>query len=196
MALLENEYVTGNPDLNGGDKLVVVSGCSGGGKSSLLNEMAARGYQVHPEPGRQIVKEQLSIGGDGVPWANTVKFAELCVSRAMFLYNTARPTDKPVLFDRSIIDNVTGLRELGYPVAPYLDEAVRRYRYARRVFMTPPWAELFANDPERRHSFADAQAEYEWLVPAYRAHGYDVVLIPKVSVRERADFLEEQLGYG
>lgn len=192
----ENEYVAGNPDLNGSDMLVVVSGCSGGGKSSLLHEMAARGYQVHPEPGRQIVKEQLYIGGDGVPWDNPLRFVELCVSRAMFYYNTTRPGDRPALFDRSIIDNVAGLHRLGYPVAPYLDEAVRRYRYARRVFMTPPWPELFAHDAERRHSFEEAEAEYEPLLAAYRANGYEVVLVPKRSVRERADFLEKQLGYG
>jgi len=194
--MLEDEYVAGNPGLNGSDMLVVVSGCSGGGKSSLLSEMAARGYPVYPESGRQIVKEQLSIGGDGVPWINMAKFAELCVSRALFFYNSARPSEKPALFDRSIIENVIGLHRLGHAVPPELDEAVRRYRYARRVFMTPPWQELFGNDPERRHSFEDALAEYEWLVPAYRAHGYDVVIVPKLDVRARADFLEAQLRAG
>ncbi len=77
----EADYVAGNPPFNGTDLMVVVSGCSGGGKSTLLAEMALRGYHVHPEPGRQIVKEQLHIGGDGLPWENAVKFAELCVKK-------------------------------------------------------------------------------------------------------------------
>ena len=105
----ESDYVTGNPALNGSARLVVVSGCSGGGKSSLLAEMARRGYQVMPEPGRQIVKEQTYIGGDGLPWANIPKFVELCVSRAMYFYNAARPADRCVLFDRSIVDAVAAL---------------------------------------------------------------------------------------
>src|SRR5579859_7714815 len=99
----EENYVAGNPRFNGTDWLVAVSGYSGGGKSTLLKEMALRGYPVQPEPGRQIVKEQLHIGGDGLPWVNPVKFIELCVSRAMFYYNTANPIDKPVIFDRSIL---------------------------------------------------------------------------------------------
>jgi predicted ATPase len=191
----EDEYIAGNPALNGSDMLVVVSGCSSGGKSSLLSEMAARGYPIYPEPGRQIVKEELYIGGDGLPWTNPLRFVELCVSRAMFYYNTARPVDRPALFDRSLIDNVAGLQRLGQPVPPYVNVAVQRYRYARRVFMMPPWPELFANDAERRHSLAEAEAEYEHLLAAYQAYGYEVMVVPKASVSDRADFLEKQLGF-
>ena len=191
----EEDYVAGNPPFNGTDRMVVVSGCSGGGKSTLLQEMALRGYPVYPEPGRQIVKEQLSIGGDGLPWDDKLKFTELCVSRAMFFYNTARPTDKPALFDRSMLDNIAGFGRLGLPVPPYMTEALQRYRYAKRVFMVPPWKELFATDAERQHAFEAAEAEFESLLKAYPANGYEVVLIPKGTLSERASFLEQQLGY-
>lgn len=49
---------------------VIISGCSGGGKSTLLSELANRGYSVVLEPGRQIVKEQTAINGDALPWTN------------------------------------------------------------------------------------------------------------------------------
>jgi predicted ATPase len=190
----ETEYIVGNPTFNGTDWMVVVSGCSGGGKSTLLAELALRGYLVYPEPGRQIVKEQLYIGGDGLPWENLIKFAELCVSRAIFFYNTAMPIDKPAIFDRSIVDNITGIERLGLPLPECFSLALQRYRYAKRVFMTPPWRELFSRDAERRHSFEDAEAEYEALLKSYTANGYEVVLIPKGTPAERADFFEEQLG--
>lgn len=195
MYMSEANYVAGNPPFNGTDLMVVVSGCSGGGKSTLLAEMARRGYPVYPEPGRQIVKEQLHLGGDGLPWENAVKFAELCVSRALFFYNTALPSVRPALFDRSILDNISGIERLGLPLPEYMKQAVRRYRYAKRVFMTPPWEELFARDAERRHSFGDAATEFAALQKAYQANGYEVVLIPKGPTAERAAFLERQLGY-
>lgn len=191
----EADYVAGNPPFNGTDLMVVVSGCSGGGKSTLLAEMAHRGYHVYPEPGRQIVKEQLHIGGDALPWENAVKFAELCVSRAMFFYNTAMPTNRPDLFDRSILDNIAGIERLGLPMPQYLQVALRRYRYARRVFMTPPWKKLFSSDAERHHSFDDAKAEFAALQKAYKENAYEVVQIPKGTTAERASFLERQLGY-
>ncbi|MGF1475819.1 MAG: AAA family ATPase [Geminicoccaceae bacterium] len=190
----EKTYVAGNPALNGTDHLVIVSGCSGGGKSSLLAEMSRRGYPVMPEPGRQIVKEQLFVGGPGLPWVSDKKFAELCVSRGVHFFNSAQAGDRPVLFDRSILDNICALMRGGTDIPPYLTSALKRYRYASRVFLVPPWPELFAADAERRHSFADAVAEYEHLLACYPANGYEVVLIPKASVGARADFLEEMLA--
>ncbi|MEZ4859794.1 MAG: AAA family ATPase [Caldilineaceae bacterium] len=193
--MMEAEYVAGNPQWNGSDKLVVISGCSGGGKSSLLQAMAARGYPVCPEPGRQIVKEQQSIGGDALPWINGRKFAELCISRALYFYNMARPVDKPALFDRSFIDNIAGLQRAGVPLPPAYHEIIRTYRYAKRVFLVPPWPELFTTDAERQHGFDAAVAEYESLVNVYQDWGYAVMVIPRGTVAERADFWERALGY-
>jgi predicted ATPase/GNAT superfamily N-acetyltransferase len=189
----EEDYAAGNPPCHGTENLVVLSGCSGGGKSSLLAEMARRGYPIKPEPGRQIVKEQSSIGSDAVPWGNIAKFVELCVARGMYFYNTAQPTEKCVLFDRSIVDAVSSLPRLGLPVPQHLRNALQRYRYASVVFMTPPWEELFESDRERRHSFSDAVAEYEGLLESYPANGYAVELLPKLALAERVDFFERQL---
>ncbi len=50
------------------DKLVVISGCSGGGKSTLLAELARRGHAVVEEPGRRIVAQELARGGPALPW--------------------------------------------------------------------------------------------------------------------------------
>jgi predicted ATPase len=59
--------------------------------------------------------------------------------------------------------------------------------------MVPPWPEIFAQDAERQHSFADAEQEFYGLQKAYTAHHYEVILIPKSPVQERADFVERML---
>lgn len=43
------------------NKLVIISGCSGGGKSTLLSELSNRGYTVIEEVGRKIVKKYVNI---------------------------------------------------------------------------------------------------------------------------------------
>jgi predicted ATPase len=189
----EADYVAGNPRWNGGDRLVVVSGCSGGGKSTLLAALAARGFQTWPEPGRQVVREELLVRGPALPWTDPMRFAERCLARAVYFYNCARPDDGPVLFDRSVVDAVTAMERLGGAPAHAL-EAVRRYRYARRVFMVPPWPELFAADPERRHDFAAAVAEYEALLASCAAKGYETVIVPCLGLEERVAFVEAALG--
>jgi len=63
-----------------GDHLFVVSGCSGSGKSTLIAALAQQGEAVVTEPGRQIVKEQIQLGGDGLPstlQANVVEWTDL-----------------------------------------------------------------------------------------------------------------------
>jgi predicted ATPase len=189
----ENEYATNNSRSVGSTSFYVITGCSGGGKSTLLSELEKRGYQVFPEPGRQIVKEQQSVGGDGLPWQNSLRFAELCVSRAMYFYNAALLLNPPVFFDRSVIDNISGIERLRLPMPEYFSQTLVQYRYAPRVFMVPPWREIFVQDAERQHSFAEAEQEFYGLQQAYKANGYEVVLIPKLPVSERADFIEREL---
>lgn len=191
--LAEADYIAGNPAWSGSPRLVVLSGCSGGGKSALLAEMAVRGYATFPEPGRQVVKEEELVGGDALPWIDARRFSERCIARAAHFFNSARPETGPVLFDRSIIDAVAALARIGEVPAPCA-AAARAYRYGPRVFMLPPWPELFAPDAERRHAFDAAVAEYEDLMRAYPAHGYTTVVVPKASVAARADFLEAALG--
>ena len=137
--------------------LFVISGCSGSGKSSLLAELARRGFATAEEPGRRVVREELASGGDALPWINGIAFAR----------------------------RITALANLA-----------ARHRYTSRIFLAPPWPELFASDAERRHDFASAVAEYDRLATAYPALGYDVILLPKVGVAERLAFVLDRVETG
>jgi predicted ATPase len=55
------------------DRFVVISGCSGGGKSTLLAELRGRGYAVVEEPGRRIVREELEGRGAALPWVDQAR---------------------------------------------------------------------------------------------------------------------------
>jgi predicted ATPase len=70
-----------------------------------------------------------------------------------------------------------------------LEPLGRAHRYHRRVFLTPPWPEIYVNDPERPHGFEAARAEYERLLQAYAALDYDVSILPKIDVAARTDFV-------
>jgi len=172
-------------------QLVVISGCSGGGKSTLLQELGRLGHQIFDEPGRKIVKEQLAIGGDALPWADVARFAERCVDLA--LDDIAAPRSGVAFCDRSLIDAVSGLEHMGLQPPARALTALRTAPYHKTVFLTPPWRELFATDAERRHGFADACAEYERLLIAYPRFGHEIVLVPKLTPPARADFILARL---
>lgn len=163
----------------------VVTGCSGSGKSTLVAALAECGERVVEEPGRRIVREQLATGGDGLPWSNPQRFAELCAARALRDFDRHAPTGRRTFFDRGLVDVASAVERLGLHPPAGLEEALRSRRYAPLVFVSPPWRALFRPDRERRHTFEDAVAEYEALVPAYRRRGYEVVLLSRSPVTER-----------
>lgn len=174
-------------------RFFVVSGCSGTGKSTLVAELARLGLAVFPEPGRQVLREELAVGGTRLPWTDVVGFAERCIWRAMWFHSAAVVTEGSVIFDRSIVDAVTAIERVGC-LRTWHKEVISAYRYASKVFLFPPWEALFETDAERRHGFAEAVAEYDALAESYPTKGYEVVLVPRGDVLTRADFVEGVLS--
>lgn len=97
-----------------------------------------------------------------------------------------------VFFDRGLIDAASALHAVC--ADGLLHELKNSHRYNSRVFLTPPWPEIYICDDERQHDFSVGVAEYDRLLRDYHALGYEPVVLPKISVIERADFVLETLG--
>jgi predicted ATPase len=174
------------------NRFVVISGCSGGGKSALLAALARRGYAVVEEPGRRIVKDELDKDGSALPWVDPAAFARRAIAMSLADLAAAGRETGWVFFDRGLIDAETALRQLAGQ--PTLATSHQARHYHQRVFLAPPWPEIYREDPERRHGHEEAIAEYERLAEAYPALGYEVVILPKIAVEARADFVIARLA--
>jgi predicted ATPase len=172
-------------------RFVIISGCSSGGKSTLLEELARRGHSTVLEPGRRVVQEEQASGGTALPWVDVRAFIDRIVALAKSDYAAASGNPGWTFFDRGLFDAISGLGALNGTALPA--ERLAGYPYHRQVFLTPPWPELYATDSERRHDMTEAVAEYERLLRDYPAQGYEPVLVPRLPVGERADFVERTL---
>ena len=172
------------------DRFVVISGCSGGGKSTLLSELRRRGYEVVEEPGRRIVADELKSSGRALPWVNLTAFAQRAVDMSLDDRDKAAKVSGVVFFDRGLIDAATALEHA--TGKPFLLKYSSK-RYNQRVFVTPPWPEIYVNDADRRHDLSQALAEYDRLLAAFEFLNYHVEILPKVNVAERADIILERL---
>lgn len=129
---------------------VVISGCSGGGKSTLLEALARRGYATVAEPGRRVVERELRTGGRALPWIDLAAFARAALSLARADLEAAEESPADVFFDRGVVDAAAALEfATGEPVTAGLEV---RSQYDRIVFLAPPWPEIFGGDDARRHS--------------------------------------------
>ena len=175
------------------NRFVVISGCSTGGKSTLLAELGRRGHATVEEPGRRIARQELVGDGSALPWVNKAAFARRAIELAIADRRAA--ADRPagwVFFDRGLVDAAAALQHLtGEPTLEKLGQA---HRYHRRVFLAPPWPEIYLTDPERRHGFDQAIAEYHRLLVVYPSLGYEVIVLPKVNVPARTVFVLQTLA--
>lgn len=177
------------------DRLILFSGCSGGGKSALLDELGRRGYATCEEPGRAIVREQMASGGDALPWIDSAKFAERAARLSIGNISHATARDVVTFFDRGLVDAVCAMERMAHPVPLDIADAFVRLRYARTVFLAPPWKEIFTTDAERQHGFETALVEYDHLAQRLPGLCYEAIVLPKVSIEERAEFVLDTLGF-
>jgi len=176
------------------DRFVIISGCSGGGKSTLVDELRRRGYAVVEEPGRRIVARELENGGLALPWADAAAFLRQAIKLSLMDRAAAERWTGWVFFDRGLIDATAALQHLtGEPV---MNDLCSAHCYNRHVFLTPPWPEIYVTDQERRHGFSEAVAEYDRLCEVYPSLGYEITIVPKTGVEARADFILAALQAG
>jgi predicted ATPase len=82
---------------------------------------------------------------------------------------------------------------IGSPLEKEILAACKTYRYMGRVFLAPPWPEIYATDTERKQTLDEAVNTYGLMVEAYEDCGYEVVEIPRESAAVRADFVLSEL---
>ncbi|MGE9311659.1 AAA family ATPase [Niabella sp. CJ426] len=175
----------------------VITGGPGVGKTTLLNELEKRGFTIIPEDARRIIQEQVAINGEGLPWDNKELYAQLMLEESMRSYQeatTSTSSAKAVFFDRGIVDAVCYMMMEDLPVTKKVNKWVKLCSYNRRVFILPPWREIYQTDKERKQTWAEAVRTYEAMKEVYMSYGYDLADIPKGTVTSRADFILEQIS--
>jgi predicted ATPase len=111
-------------------------------------------------------------------------------------YALAQQQYGPVFFDRGVPDVVGYLRLMNLPVPAHVERAAASCHYHRRVFIAPPWPEIFAQDRERKQDFAEATRTCDAMVATYADFGYELVELPRAPLARRVDFVLEKAGVG
>jgi predicted ATPase len=111
------------------------------------------------------------------------------LSRSISTYEAVTERGKPVFFDRGIPDLVGYGALIGADTPDYIFKAVAMFPYNKRVFVFPPWPEIYGQDAERGQDFAEAVATWRVMAEIYPRLGYELVEVPRMSVSERVDFV-------
>ena len=176
------------------DRFFVLTGGPGAGKTTLIEALQSAGFATMPEAGRAIIRDQLQIGGPATHQYDPALFAELMLAFDMQSYRSALDQGGPVFFDRGITELAGYHRMMGIPAPTHFRAAAEKFRYNAKVFVAPPWPEIFANDSERKQSLGEAVRTHDAAVRTYIDFGYEITPLPKASVEERLRFILAEVG--
>lgn len=172
-----------------------ITGGPGVGKTTLLNELAKHKIKIVPENAREIIKQQMADNGDGLPWKNSVLYASLMLKADFQSYNAISESDSEIyFFDRGILDTVCYANMVGLGVSEEMDSLGKKLLYNKKVFILPPWKEIYHTDSERKQSWDEALFTFKKMKETYADYGYELIEVPPDTVQNRAKFILEQIG--
>jgi len=169
-------------------QIYVITGGPGFGKTMLVEALRAKGYLCSGEFARELILSQQEIGGDNLPWKNPRLFQQTVLKKRKDFFDSI-PDGAIAFADRAIPDQLAFARYKGFGTPEVLVSAASEYRYASKVFVTPPWPEIYVNDPIRTETFDEAFQIHQIVVETYRNLNYQIIELPLLPISERIIYL-------
>lgn len=169
----------------------VITGTASSGKSTLIGQLAERGFRTVPESARLYIEREMARGrssheiyADGAALQRGIKDLQLEIECSL-------PPGDFVFLDRALPDILAWYRARGLNPNEFLGECFR-HRYASVLMLDPL---PFHSDDQRVEEIAGIAGYLdEWHMRDYQALGYSVERVPVLSPEKRLAFVLERLA--
>ena len=168
---------------------IVITGGPGTGKSTIINELIRLQYDCMPEISREIIRKAKTKGIEQLFLKDPVLFSKMLLEgrKEQFLTADKLKTDI-IFFDRGIPDIPGYMDYLGVESPGYFWEYSKMNRYDK-IFLLPPWEEIYNSANERYESFEQSVAIHSCLKKTYLELDYKVIDVPEFKLKERVNFI-------
>ncbi len=174
-------------------QIIVLIGGPGTGKSTLINELVARGYCCYPEISREVTLEAQKRGVEQLFLEQPLLFSEMLLEgRIQQFENAQKEPDTIVFIDRGIPDVVAYMDYIGDEYPEDFIKACENYKYYK-TFILPPWEEIYQSDTERYENFEQALTIQKHLIETYKKYGYNLIEVPKDTVENRILYILDKI---
>ncbi|RKT00124.1 AAA family ATPase [Flavobacterium sp. 123] len=175
-------------------EIIVIIGGPGTGKTTIINELIANGYCCYPEISRQVTLEAQKKGIEQLFLKNPLLFSELLLEGRKKQFESAcNEPHEMVFLDRGIPDVLAYMHYIGDSYPSFFDAACKEHIYSK-IFILPPWEEIYISDQERYENFEQAKLIYNHLTETYQNYGYELIEVPKDSVDKRILFILDKIS--
>lgn len=174
-------------------EIIVLIGGPGTGKSSIINRLTETGYCCYPEVSREVIREAQEQGIAQLFLEKPLLFSELLLEGRKKQHRDAMNEEHPIVFlDRGIPDVLAYMHYIGDSYPAHFDEACRDHNYSK-LFILPPWEEIYISDDARYENFEQAKLIYSHLTETYQKYGYELIEVPKDTIDNRILFIFDKI---
>lgn len=165
----------------------VLTGGPCAGKTTTIELLKARGYDVSPEPARIYFETQMANGKTIEELLSDMPKLERDILRQHIDMEREKRGDGHLFFDRGIPDCLAYYRIYNVPEDDELRAALKGAHY-RKVFLLD-LIENFQNDNVRVETPEQARDIHEAIRKAYEELDHQIVEVPVLPPEQRADFI-------
>ena len=174
-------------------KKYIITGGECVGKSTVINLLKERGYQIVPEGFGQLYHELMDTEGFQELWSDLLTRERLLINRKVANEQAVDP-ESIAFLDRCALESVFYADLQHTPIEPDLIELAQSQVYENIVFMLDFLPEEYYEQKGWRIQTREvACATHEYLGKRYKDHGFTVIHVPFGTPEERVDFILEQL---
>lgn len=174
-------------------EIIVIIGGPGTGKSTIIEGLVTKGYCCYPEISREVTMEAQKQGIDQLFLENPMLFSEMLLKGRIKQFESALQESSEVVFiDRGIPDVVAYMDFIGDLYPERFAAACEQCKYSK-IFLLPPWEEIYMSDSERYENFEQATTIYKHLVQTYEKYGYELIEVPKDTVDNRILYILDKI---
>ena len=163
------------------------------GKTTLCQTLELRGYACAQEVSRQVTLEARENGITQLFVSDPLLFSEKLLEGRVNQFKEAHKNKASLVFlDRGIPEVLAYLDRGNTPYPNHFTKACEDNQYDR-VFIFPPWEEIYTSDNERYEDYQEALKIYPFLKAAYDRFGYESIILPKDTIENRISFVLENI---
>jgi predicted ATPase len=175
-------------------EIIVIIGGPGTGKTTIIDGLVQNGYCCYPEISRQVTAQAQQQGIEQLFLEKPLLFSELLLEGRKKQFLDAHQEPHNIVFlDRGIPDVLAYMHYIGDSYPSFFDVACKEHIYSK-IFILPPWEDIYVSDQERYENFEQAQLIHDHLVETYEKYGYELIEVPKDTVDKRILFILEQIS--
>ena len=175
-------------------EIIVIIGGPGTGKTTIIDGLVQNGYCCYPEISRQVTAQAQQQGIEQLFLENPLLFSELLLEGRKKQFHDAHQEPHNIVFlDRGIPDVLAYMHYIGDSYPPFFDAVCKEHIYTK-IFILPPWEDIYVSDQERYENFEQAQLIHDHLVETYQNYGYKLIEVPKDTVDKRILFILDQIS--